>query len=50
MTRLLFLPTEHTLLWLEEPRAAGQLVEEVRAGRWLPPPPYAACLPEHPDW
>ena len=40
MTRLLFLPDDQTLVVLESPLAAGDLVELVTQGRWIPPAPY----------
>jgi DNA-binding NarL/FixJ family response regulator len=40
MTRLLFLPDEETLVVLDSPMAAGDLVECVNQGQWIPPAPY----------
>lgn len=42
MTRIIFLPDDHTLLQLEAPEGADELVEAVNAGRWRPPEPYGA--------
>jgi DNA-binding NarL/FixJ family response regulator len=42
MTRLLFLPDDQTLVVLDSPLAAGDLVERVNQGRWTPPAPYDA--------
>jgi DNA-binding CsgD family transcriptional regulator len=40
MTRLLFLPDDQTLIVLDSPLAAGDLLEKVVQGQWTPPPPY----------
>jgi len=40
MTRLLFLPDEQTLMVLDSPQPAAELVECVNQGRWVPPPPF----------
>jgi DNA-binding NarL/FixJ family response regulator len=40
MTRLLFLPDDQTLVVLDSPLPAGELVEKVGLGQWTPPPPY----------
>jgi DNA-binding NarL/FixJ family response regulator len=40
MTRLLYLPDDQTLVVLESPVPAGELVERVNQGRWAPPAPY----------
>ena len=45
MTRLLFLPDDQTLVVLESPVAAGELVECVNQGRWIPPAPYDQLIP-----
>jgi DNA-binding NarL/FixJ family response regulator len=45
MTRLLFLPDDQTLVVLESPLAAGDLVELVNQGRWIPPAPYDQANP-----
>ena len=42
MTRLLFLPDDQTLVVLDSPLAAGDLVNCVNQGQWTPPPPYDA--------
>ena len=42
MTRLLFLPDDQTLMLLDSPLAAGDLVECVNQDRWTPPAPYDA--------
>lgn len=41
MTRLLFIPDSHTLLWLELAASPEALVESILRGDWQPPPPYA---------
>jgi DNA-binding CsgD family transcriptional regulator len=43
MTRLLFLPDDQTLVVLDSPLPAGELMECVNQGRWTPPPPYDAA-------
>ena len=45
MTRLLFLPDDQTLVVLESPLAAGDLVELVNQGQWIPPAPYDQATP-----
>lgn len=44
MTRILFLPDDRTILQLEAPETAEELVLAVNAGRWLPPEPYRAAF------
>jgi DNA-binding CsgD family transcriptional regulator len=41
MTRLLFIPNPHTLLWLDQAETPGELVNAVKQGKWKPPAPYA---------
>jgi two-component system, NarL family, nitrate/nitrite response regulator NarL len=40
MTRLLFVPDPHTLLWLDFDLPPKQLIEQVLRGEWLPPAPF----------
>ena len=40
MTRLLFVPNSHTLLWLDLPGTPSDLVDAILRGDWQPPPPY----------
>lgn len=40
MTRLLFIPNPHTLLWLDQVETPGELVESISRGVWKPPAPY----------
>lgn len=40
MTRLLFLPDEHTLIQLDSPLAPEDLIQSVQNGLWIPPEPY----------
>ena len=40
MTRLLFIPNPHTLLWLDQAETPGELVNAVIRGEWKPPAPY----------
>ncbi len=47
MTRLLFLPDDQTLVVLEAPQAAGELVECVNQGQWVPPAPYDTAHAAH---
>lgn len=42
MTRILFFPDDHSLIWLDSPLRAEKLVESVNCGEWQPPAPYAA--------
>jgi DNA-binding CsgD family transcriptional regulator len=41
MTRLLFIPNPHTLLWLDQAETPEELVNAVKQGEWKPPAPYA---------
>lgn len=41
MTRLLFIPNPHTLLWLDLPGSPHDLVDDILRGDWQPPPPYS---------
>ncbi len=50
MTRLLFLPDDQTLVVLDAPQAAGELVEWVNQGQWVPPAPYDRGNGVHPIW
>jgi DNA-binding NarL/FixJ family response regulator len=45
MTRLLFLPDDETLVVLDSSLAAGDLVERVNHGQWMPPSPYDRVNP-----
>lgn len=40
MTRLLFVPDPHTLLWLDFDLPPKLLIEQVLRGEWQPPAPY----------
>ncbi len=40
MTRILFLPNPNTLLWLETDQPARAVLEDILAGRWVPPVPF----------
>src|SRR5512135_441342 len=40
MPRLLFVPNSHTLVWLDVARAADDVLDEIRRGKWLPPAPF----------
>lgn len=40
MTRILFLPDPHTLLWLEEEQPAEAILQALQRGEWLPPAPF----------
>ena len=40
MTKLLFLPSPNTLVWLEIPQSPEELLEAIAQNRWLPPPPF----------
>jgi len=42
MTRLLFVPHPHTLLWLDLEGDPASLVDAILRGDWQPPAPYAA--------
>ena len=44
MTEILFLPDGHTVTLLESSLPAPLLIEAVRSGRWLAPPPYGGML------
>jgi DNA-binding CsgD family transcriptional regulator len=44
MTRLLFIPDPHTLLWLDQAETPGELVDAVIHGVWKPPAPYTHLL------
>ena len=46
-TRLLLLPDEQTLLWLESDLTPTALIESVRRGKWYPPDPYGGRLAAH---
>lgn len=46
MTRLLFLPNDQTFLWLDSDQPAGEVIEAVLAGYWVPPEPYGTALAE----
>jgi DNA-binding CsgD family transcriptional regulator len=41
MTRLLFIPDPHTLLWLDPAEPPEDLFGAVLHGDWVPPAPYA---------
>jgi hypothetical protein len=41
MTRLLFIPNPHTLLWLDQVETPAELVNAVMRGEWKPPAPYS---------
>lgn len=41
-TRLLFIPTPSTLLWLDSPDSPEEILHAVQAGAWMPPDPYKA--------
>jgi DNA-binding NarL/FixJ family response regulator len=45
MTRLLFLPDEHSLVVLDSPLPASALAACVNQGQWTPPEPFAAINP-----
>jgi len=40
MTRLLFIPNPHTLLWLDQTETPSELVRAVQQGEWKPPAPF----------
>jgi len=40
MTRLLFIPDSHTLLWLDPNESPPELVRTIRSGEWIPPAPF----------
>jgi DNA-binding CsgD family transcriptional regulator len=40
MTRVLFLPNPHTLIWLELDQPAEHILSELQNRTWLPPPPF----------
>jgi DNA-binding NarL/FixJ family response regulator len=40
MTRILFLPNSHTLLWLDATQSPQEILNAVSTGVWLPPTPY----------
>lgn len=42
MTRLLFVPNPHTLIWLDVNADPAGLVDDILRGDWQPPAPYAA--------
>ncbi len=44
MTRLLFLPTDQTFLWLDSLIPAEEVVEAVLGGQWGAAEPYGAAL------
>ncbi len=45
MTWLLLLLNDHDILLLHSPLKADQLIEAIRAGEWMPAPPYDHLLP-----
>ena len=40
MTRLLFLPTPNTLLWLDVPAPPEAVLAAIERGEWIPPAPF----------
>lgn len=40
MTRLLFVPNAHTLIWLDLAADPADLVDDILRGDWTPPAPY----------
>jgi len=42
MTRILFLPDDRTVMWLESALSPAEIVRAVGSGRWMPPLPYVA--------
>lgn len=40
MTRLLFVPDPHSLLWLDDPETPSAIAAAVLRGDWLPPAPF----------
>lgn len=46
MARVLFLPDESSVIWLQSAWPAETLAAQVRSRRWQPPEPYASWLRE----
>lgn len=40
MTRILFLPNTHTLLWLDIDQPEDRILADLHTGNWRPPAPY----------
>jgi DNA-binding NarL/FixJ family response regulator len=47
MTRLLFLPDDQTLVMLDSPLPAADLVKMINERQWMPPEPYATLWELH---